>query len=110
METEKTKILILGNDANAFALIKKLKSCNYVGEIFVAPATDLMSDFVTSVDIREDKIDELLTFAVKNSINMTIVTSKIAIEADVAGLFAQNNQAIFSPTASAGEFALDKAF
>ena len=101
----KKRIFIIGNDANAYALAKNLSKQH---DIFIAPSSDTLSEFAETADIREDAVKELLEYAVENEIDMTIVVSKAAVEADIASLFARHNQLIFAPSANAAEIILNK--
>ena len=101
------KVLIVGASAKEYALAKKIKS--YGCELFVAPGNSVIAEIADCVDIREDNVDELLTFAVQNSIDLTIVPSEIAIKNNIAELFQANEQLIFAPSAKSAEFALSRA-
>ena len=98
METNKKKILIVGSSACAYTLAKKLLEQGNIEEIFVAAGSDAMKEFATVVDIREYNVKELLDFAMENAIDLTIVTSEIAITNDIATIFTNNNMKIFAPT------------
>ena len=102
----KKKILIIGNCASAYALAKKLAEKH---EIFITPASDTLKEFAVCLDIREDNAAELLEFAVENEIDLTIAVSEKAVKSDIASKFAQNNQPLFAPSASAGKITFDKA-
>lgn len=105
-EIQKKKILIVGNSAKEYALGKKL-SAN--AEIFAAPGVPAMSEFASLADIREDKVSELLDFALENAIDLTICSSETAIKSDIAGLFQSNGQMIFAPTARSAHNMINKA-
>lgn len=101
----KQKILIVGNDANAYALAKKLSEKH---DVFVTPKSDSIEEFAQCLDIREDSLTELLDFALENNIDMTIPVSQKAIQADIVTVFAKNNQQVFAPTARANAFSAQK--
>lgn len=100
------KILIIGNSANAYAFAKKISVEN---EVFVAPGSDTIKEFATCVDIREDSVTELLEYVMENDIDLTVSLSKKVLNANIAEIFANNNQAFFGPTANAMKFVADKA-
>lgn len=106
MDKEKN-ILIIGNNAAASAICKKLYTIDNVGKIFVAPGLCLKSDKFTSVDIREEDLTGLLKFAIENDIYLTIPTSAKALKADVVSFFQTNGQRIFGPTKEACNIALN---
>lgn len=102
----KKKILIIGNGLNAYSLAKKMSEKH---DVYVTPSSDPMKEFAKTLDIREDSINELLKFVVNNHIDMTIPVSQIAINADIAGIFSQNEQPVFAPNAIANSIVSDKS-
>ncbi len=100
------KILIIGNSAKEYALAKKLSENN---EVYVAPGSDTMREFVTCVDIREDSVTELLEYVMENGIDLTIPCAQAAIASNIAEIFTKNNQAVFAPSANSAKLVLDKA-
>lgn len=101
----KRKILIIGNSAGAYALAKKLSEEH---EIYVTPSSDSMKDFATTLDIREDNINELLDFVMENGIDMTIPISKKALMSDIVTKFNNNHQQIFGASAKANDIVFNK--
>ena len=101
------KVLVVGASAKEYALAKKIIS--YGCEVFVAPGNSIIAEIAKCADIREDNVEELLAFAVKNSIDLTVVSSEIAIKNNISELFQANEQLIFAPTAKSSEFALSRA-
>ncbi|MBP3925258.1 hypothetical protein J6E39_08485 [bacterium] len=110
METTEKKILVIGNSVKDVALIEKLLSDNSQLKIYATSQSRFMNnDSVNFVDIREDNPSELLEFAVKNEIALTIATSYKALNSDIVSYFTDNGQAIFAPELNACDFALDKS-
>ena len=101
---KKKKVLIVGNSAKEYALVKKFK--NYDCEIFIAPGNAAVNEIAEGIDIREEDVQGLLEFALENAIDLTVVTSEIALKNDIASLFQANEQLIFAPTKAACTFAL----
>lgn len=98
------KVLIVGNSAKDYALVKKFK--NYDCEVVVLPGNTAISELVECVDIREENTQEILEYVLENAIDLTIVTSEKAIKSNIAELFQANSQLIFCPTAQSAQFAL----
>lgn len=98
MEVKNKKILVVGSSASAYALIKKLNCCPNVDKVYAAPGKAIFADIAELADIREDKPDLLLEFAVENGIDLTVVVSEIAIKNDIAGVFNGAGQMIFAPS------------
>lgn len=94
------KILIVGNGAKEYALAKKLSENN---EVHITSTSSMLKEFAQCVDIREINTAELLEYVLENGIDMTIVTSVDAINADISSLFASNKQMIFAPSADSAK-------
>lgn len=103
------KVFIIGSDASAYSLAKKMSELEQVSEVFAAPGNDAMKEFCTVVDIRETNVQELLEFALENAIDLTIPTSELAIKNNIASVFQQNNQQIFAPTEESANVCLSKS-
>lgn len=101
------KVLIVGNSAKDYALVKKFK--NYDCEVVVLPGNTAISELVECVDIREEHTQEILEYVLENAIDLTIVTSEKAIKSNIAELFQANSQLIFCPTAQSAQFALSRS-
>ncbi len=104
---KKKKVLIVGNSAKEYALVKKFK--NYDCDIFVLSGNSAISELAECVDIREENVQEILEYVLENAIDLTIVTSEIAIKNNIAELFQSNNQLIFCPTAQSAQFTLSRS-
>lgn len=104
---KKKKVLIVGNSAKEYALVKKFK--NYDCDIFVLSGNSAISELAECVDIREENVQEILEYVLENAIDLTIVTSEVAIKNNVAELFQTNNQLIFCPTAQSAQFTLSRS-
>lgn len=104
---KKKKVLIVGNSAKEYALVKKFK--NYDCDIFVLSGNSAISELAECVDIREENVQEILEYVLENAIDLTIVTSEVAIKNNIAELFQANNQLIFCPTAQSAQFTLTRS-
>lgn len=104
---KKKKVLIVGNSAKEYALVKKFK--NYNCDIFVLSGNCAISELAECVDIREENVQEILEYVLENAIDLTIVTSEVAIKNNIAELFQTNNQLIFCPTAQSAQFTLSRS-
>ena len=101
------KVLIVGNSAKDYALVKKFK--NYACDVAVLPGNSAISELAECVDIREENVQEILEYVLENAIDLTIVTSEKAIKNNIAELFQSNNQLIFCPTAQSAQFTLSRS-
>ncbi len=105
----KKKVLIVGASAKEYALAKSLSKNDLVGKVYVAPGNFAVSEYAERVDIRENSVQELLEFAIKNEIDLTIASSTAAIKADIADYFNANSQLIFAPSSDSANFAIYKS-
>lgn len=110
METNKKNILIVGCSAKEYSLAKKLSEYENVEKVFVAPGNSLISEVAQCVDIREDMASELLEFVMEHAVDLTIVTSTLAIKSDVVSLFNANSQMIFAPSAQSAAITVSKGY
>ena len=110
MSDDKKNILIVGQGAVVSALAKKLAKSPHTDKIFAAPGGSIASEVYESVDIREDDVTGLLKFALEHEIDLTIPVSSAALGADIAGIFAENGQNVFAPTADACKIALENVY
>ena len=104
----KKKVLVVGSSAKEYALAKALAKDENIETVYIAPGNVASEEFAQRVDIREDSVQELLEFAVKEEVNLTIAPSVKAIKADISGFFQANSQLIFAPTAESSNFAIQK--
>lgn len=107
---EKKNILIVGSSAAAYAVAKRFASYDNVEKVYAASGNAAMKEFAEVVDIRENNVNELLEFALENSVDLTVAVSTKAIKADIANVFQQNSQQIFAPAAKSAQFALSRSF
>ena len=106
---KKKNVLIIGNSISAIATAQKLRAQECVENIFVVGLPVCEEHGFKFIDIREDKAEELLSFALENSIDLTIVVSKKALKADVAGVFSANGQMVFAPDYDSSKHFIDSA-
>ncbi len=109
MNKEEKKILIVGSSAKEYALAKYFVENSKADKVYVAPGNVAVEEYAERVDIRETAVSELLEFAIKNEITLTVVTSDDAIRADIVGDFKENSQPVFAPSAGASNFITSRA-
>lgn len=103
------RILVVGSDANAYSIAKKMSELENVDLVFVAPGNKYIKDFATSIDIADDNVDELLDFAKANEINLTVVASEAPIANSIANIFSSEGLNIFAPSVNSARIALSKS-
>jgi len=106
------KVLIIGNGGREHALAWKTAQSDDVTTVFVAPgnAGTAAEDKVENVNIGVTDIAELVAFAKKESIDLTIVGPEAPLVIGVVDAFEKEGLAIFGPTAAAAQLEGSKAF
>lgn len=104
------KILMLGSGGREHALIKKLKECEGVSEIFCAPGNGGISLDAKCVPIGVMDGEKLLDFAVKNSVDLVFVAPDDPLAAGLVDLFEGNGIRAFGPSKKAAQIESSKVF
>lgn len=106
------KVLIIGGGGREHALAYKAAQSPLVEKIFVAPGNPgtAEEEKVENVDIDVNKIEELLDFAKKSQISLTIVGPEQPLVIGVVDLFEQNGLKIFGPNQAAAQLEGSKSF
>lgn len=109
VKNKKKKVLIIGSSAKEYSLVKYFSRLDDIEEVFIAPGNVASAEYATRVDIRENAVSDLLEFAIKNDIDLTVAPSRDAIKADIAQDFRENSQPIFAPDASSANISLSRS-
>ncbi|MEL0623444.1 phosphoribosylamine--glycine ligase [Marinomonas arenicola] len=106
------KVLIIGNGGREHALAWKTAESNDVEKVFVAPgnAGSATENKVENVNIGVTDIADLVAFAKKENIDLTIVGPEAPLVIGVVDAFEKEDLAIFGPTAAAAQLEGSKAF
>ncbi len=106
------KVLIIGNGGREHALAWKTAESSQVEKVFVAPgnAGSATENKVENVNIGVTDIADLVAFAKKESIDLTIVGPEAPLVIGVVDAFEKEGLAIFGPTAAAAQLEGSKAF
>ncbi len=115
------KILIVGSGGREHALAWQLAKSKHVTRIFCAPGNAGTAEFCENVPIPvpdilgggEDKAKEnianLVTFALQNNIDLTVVGPEAPLFAGIVNAFEASGLTIFGPTAQAAQIEESKA-
>lgn len=95
------KVLVVGKGGREHSVVMQLAKSSRVSEIFAAPGNPGMADHATCVPIEEMQIEELLQFAVKHEVGLTIVGPENPLNEGIANVFIERGLAIFAPTKEA---------
>ena len=106
------KALIIGNGGREHALAWKIEQSPLVEKVFVAPGnggTDL-EEKIENIDIDIDDIDQLVLFAKKEKIDLTIIGPEVPLSKGIVDTFIENKLKVFGPKKLAAQLESSKDF
>lgn len=104
------KILLIGSGGREHALAWKIAKNDRVEKIFVAPGNGGTAIEVKCENIDITDIDELLKFAIENSIDLTIVGPEDPLTKGIVDKFKEKGLKIFGPDGKAARLEGSKSF
>ena len=106
------KVLVIGSGGREHALAWRLAQSSRVEKIWVAPgnAGTAIEDKCENLAISSDDIEALLKFAVKQSIELTIVGPEAPLVAGIVDRFQQSGLKCFGPSAWCAQLEGSKSF
>ncbi len=106
------KILIVGSGGREHALAWKVRQSQQVESVYVAPgnAGTAIEPGIINLDIPAEAITELLNFALREHIDLTIVGPEAPLVAGIVDQFSAAGLKCFGPSAQAAQLEGSKAF
>jgi len=104
------KVLIIGSGGREHTIAWKLNQSEQVSEIYIAPGNAGTQAVGKNVDIKADDIENLLSFALEEKIDLTIVGPEVPLVLGITDLFRMNNLSIIGPDAKGSKLEGSKAF
>src|SRR6056297_2277914 len=104
------KILIIGSGGREHTIAWKLNQSEQVSEIYIAPGNAGTQGVGKNIDIKADDTESLLTFALEEKIDLTIVGPEVPLVLGITDLFRKNNLSIIGPDAKGSKLEGSKAF
>ena len=106
------KLLVIGSGGREHALVWKLSQSPQVTTIYVAPgnAGTMAESKAQNVNIEATAITDLCTFALENSIDLTIVGPEAPLALGITDLFEQHGLACLGPNKAAAQLETSKVF
>ena len=106
------KVLIIGSGGREHALSWKVAQAESITQVFVAPgnAGTANENKISNIDIGVGDIDQLVNFAQKENIGLTIVGPEAPLVLGVVDAFTNAGLKCFGPTAEAAQLEGSKAF
>ncbi|OGV50893.1 MAG: phosphoribosylamine--glycine ligase [Lentisphaerae bacterium GWF2_52_8] len=103
-------VLVIGNGGREHALCWKLAQSKKVNKLFCAPGNAGIAKICECVEIPADKINSLLSFAIKEKVDLTVVGPEAPLCVGVVDLFRASGLLIFGPDKSSARLEGSKSF
>jgi len=104
------KVLVVGRGGREHSIVLNLKKDERIKNIFVAPGNGGIEEDAECLPIDEMAIDQLIAFAKKEAIDLTIVGPENPLNEGIANRFHEEGLAIFAPTKEAALLEGSKSF
>jgi phosphoribosylamine--glycine ligase len=104
------KVLLVGSGGREHAMAWKMAGSPRLGRLYAAPGNPGIAEVATCVDIPAHDVDQLLTFAQKERIDLTVVGPEAPLMAGLADRFRASGLLVFGPSAAAARIEGSKAF
>lgn len=104
------KVLIIGSGGREHTIAWKIKQSDKVSEVFIAPGNAGTASIGTNVDISADDIDKLLSFAMDNDIDMTVVGPEGPLVAGIVDIFREKGLRVIGPDKKGARLEGSKAY
>ncbi|MEH7883610.1 phosphoribosylamine--glycine ligase [Bacillus sp. JJ1609] len=104
------KVLVVGRGGREHAICRKVSESTLVSEVFAAPGNPGMMDCASLVNINENQLDELVSFAKDNEIGLTIIGPEVPLLDGLADRFIEEGLKVFGPQKAAAVIEGSKSF
>ena len=104
------KVLVVGGGGREHALVWKIAQSPRVSQLYCAPGNAGIAEQATIVPIKANDLDGLLSFALKEGIDLTVVGPEEPLTKGMVDLFESKNLMIFGASRKAAEIEGSKAF
>jgi phosphoribosylamine---glycine ligase len=104
------RVLVIGGGGREHALVWKISQSPKVTDIYCAPGNAGTAEIADNLPIAADQVDQLLEFAQKNEIGLTVVGPEQPLVMGIVDQFEKKGLRIFGPTGRAAELEGSKAF
>ena len=97
------RILVVGSGGREHALVWKIAQSKLCDKLFCAPGNGGIAQIAECIDIQADDISELLEFARKEKIDLTVVGPEKALALGIVDEFTKAGLKIFGPARKAAQ-------
>ena len=103
-------VLVIGGVGREHALAWKLRQSPHVKQVFIAPGNAGTAQVGRNVEAKLSELDQLLNFAQRESIDLTVVGPDDVLAAGIVDLFENAGLRIFGPCQEAAQLETSKSF
>ncbi|PCD07660.1 phosphoribosylamine--glycine ligase [Peribacillus simplex] len=103
-------VLVIGRGGREHAIARKLFESKRVGTVFAAPGNPGMTDVATLVPIDENNHGDLVAFAQKNAVSLTVIGPETPLLNGLADDFTEAGLQVFGPNGRAAVIEGSKSF
>ncbi len=104
------KVLVVGKGGREHALAWKIAQSFYVDKLFCFPGNAGIAEVAEIPDIKDDSVDSLLDFALRESIDLTVVGPEDYLAKGIVDAFEAKGLRIFGVNKEAARLESSKAF
>jgi len=104
------RILVVGSGGREHALVWKIAQSKLVDKIFCAPGNGGIAQAAECIDIKAEDIPQLLDFARKEKIDLTVVGPEVPLSQGIVDEFNKYKLKIFGPNKQASRLEASKVF
>lgn len=104
------KVLVVGEGGREHAIVWKLTQSPKVDKIYCAPGNGGICEIAQCVDIKADNIHGLVNFALRESIDLTVIGPEIPLVLGIVDEFEKNGLRCFGPHKNAAIIEGSKVF
>ncbi|HEC24626.1 MAG TPA: phosphoribosylamine--glycine ligase [bacterium] len=95
------KILVIGSGGRESAIVYAINKSKKVTDVYCAPGNGGTADTAKNVNIEQDDVEGLLSFALENKIDLTVVGPEVPLSMGIADEFNKAGLKIFGPNKKA---------
>lgn len=104
------KILVIGSGGREHGLAWKISQSPHLRKLYCAPGNGGTREIAENVPIKDSDIKELLSFASKEKIDLTVVGPELPLTLGIVDEFEKKGLKIFGPSKSTAELEGSKVF
>lgn len=105
-----TKVLVIGGGGREHAIVHALSRSSQVDKIYAAPGNVGIALVAQCVHLKDTQVDELLEFAKKEEITLTVVGPEASLALGIVDKFTAAGLTIFGPTQAATRIESSKEY